>query len=113
MSETTLRFTATDEKGLVSALLNRPEDSRAVIVLAHGAGANMHHSHMQFLNGTRDSLAERDLLEGVIRHIAGAELHWLETADHSFKILKRSRRSTEDVYDEAARVAVSFVDRLV
>ena len=230
MAESTLQFTASNEKGTVSARLNRPEDSRAVIVLAHGAGANMLHQHMQsitsalehqglatlrfnfpymeaggkrtdsksvcietisgavnlanelagdlplflgghsfggrmsshavdegdvsgqtfeqsfkqcrgliyfsfplhaskkpatkradhlysiklpmlFLSGTRDSLADRELLEDVTHRTPSAELHWLETADHGFKILKRSRQSAEDVYQEAARVAASFVDK--
>ena len=47
MTESNLKFTATDEKGPVSALLSRPDDSHALIVLAHGAGANMLHQHMQ------------------------------------------------------------------
>jgi predicted alpha/beta-hydrolase family hydrolase len=65
---------------------------------------------MLFLSGTRDSLADRELLEDVTHKIPNAELHWLETADHGFKILKRSRQSAEDVYQEAARVTASFVD---
>jgi predicted alpha/beta-hydrolase family hydrolase len=226
MTESTLQFNATDEKGSVSALLSRQDNSRALIVLAHGAGANMLHQHMQsitsalahrglatlrfnfpymeaggkrtdskpvcietisgavnlanklssdlplflgghsfggrmsshaiderdvygetfercrgliyfsfplhaskkpdikradhlynitlpmlFLSGTRDSLAEPQLLEDVTHQIPNAELHWLETADHGFKILKRSRKSAEDVYQEAARVTASFVDK--
>ena len=228
MAESTLQFTATNEKGPVSARLSRPEDSRALIVLAHGAGANMLHQHMQsittalehqglatlrfnlpymeaggkrtdskpvcietisnavdqantlagdlplflgghsfggrmsshaiderndygeifdrirgliyfsfplhgskkpaikradhlqriempmlFLSGTRDSLADSELLEDVSQRITNAELHWLETADHGFKILKRSRQSAEDIYQEAARVTASFVDKLL
>jgi predicted alpha/beta-hydrolase family hydrolase len=226
MTESVLQFTATNEKGTVSALLSRPDDSRALIVMAHGAGANMLHQHMQsiasalehqglatlrfnfpymeaggkrtdskavcietisgavnlanelasdlplflgghsfggrmsshaidegdvsgqafdrcrgliyfsfplhaskkpdikradhlysikmpmlFLSGTRDSLAEQELLEDVTHKTPNAELHWLDTADHGFKILKRSRQSTEDVYQEAARITASFVDK--
>lgn len=226
MTESNLQFTATVEKGLVSARLNRPKDSRALIVLAHGAGANMLHQHMQsitsalehqglatlrfnfpymeaggkrtdskpvcietisgavnlanevasdlplflgghsfggrmsshavdegdvsgqafdrcrgliyfsfplhaskkpdikradhlhrikmpmlFLSGTRDSLADRELLEDVTHKIPNAELNWLETADHGFKILKRRRQSAEDVYQEASRITASFVDK--
>jgi predicted alpha/beta-hydrolase family hydrolase len=226
MTESTLQITATAEKGPVSARLSRPDDSRALIVLAHGAGANMLHQHMQsitsalerqglatlrfnfpymeaggkrtdskpvcieaisnavdlantlasdlplflgghsfggrmsshaidernaygeifdrcrgliyfsfplhpskkpdikradhlysikipmlFLSGTRDSLADSELLEDVSHRIPNAELHWLDTADHGFKILKRSRQSAEDVYQEAARVTASFVDK--
>ncbi|MBI4524730.1 MAG: dienelactone hydrolase family protein [Deltaproteobacteria bacterium] len=35
------------EKGKVSGLLIRPEDARALLVLAHGAGAGMRHKFME------------------------------------------------------------------
>lgn len=66
---------------------------------------------MLFLSGTRDELAERELLTRVVSGLSRAEIHWLDTADHGFKVLKRSRASTEDAYDEAARVARDFIDR--
>ena len=60
---------------------------------------------MLFLSGTRDALAELDLLEPVVKGLGKrATLHLLDTADHSFKILKRSRRSTEDVFAEMTGV---------
>ena len=62
-----------------------------------------------FLSGTRDALADADLLEAQSDRLAVRTLHWLETADHSFKILKRSRENPVDVYTEAANVAASFV----
>ena len=66
---------------------------------------------MLFLSGTRDALADRALLETVVAGLPKAELHWLDTADHGLKILKRTRASSEDVYDEAARLARDFIDR--
>jgi predicted alpha/beta-hydrolase family hydrolase len=65
---------------------------------------------MLFLSGTRDALAERGLLEGVVSALPSASLHWLDTADHGYKVLKRSRASAEDVFDEIGRVAREFVD---
>lgn len=62
-----------------------------------------------FLSGTRDALADAELLTSCVENVASKKLHWLETADHSFKILKRSRKNTVDVYDEAAGVAAAFV----
>ncbi len=60
---------------------------------------------MLFLSGTRDALAELDLLEPVVKNLGErATLHLLDTADHSFKILKRTRQSDEDVFAEMARV---------
>lgn len=45
-TETDLRFVATEGTGEVSARLDRPDDATALLVLAHGAGAGMHHHFM-------------------------------------------------------------------
>lgn len=63
---------------------------------------------MLFLSGTRDALAERPLLEPIARALPTATLHLLDTADHGFKVLKRSRSSPEDVFVEMARVLASW-----
>jgi hypothetical protein len=65
---------------------------------------------MLFLSGTRDDLAEAALLESVVRPLPRAQLHWLATADHGYRVLKRTRASEENVYAEAARVAREFID---
>jgi uncharacterized protein len=67
---------------------------------------------MLFLSGTRDELAQRELLTQVVDALPTAELHWLDTADHGYRVLKRSRATGEDVFDEMARVARDFVDRV-
>ncbi|MCA9152301.1 MAG: dienelactone hydrolase family protein [Planctomycetales bacterium] len=60
---------------------------------------------MLFLSGTRDALADANLLKPVCAKLGEqATLHWLDTADHSFKVQKRTRSSTEDVFTEIARV---------
>lgn len=66
---------------------------------------------MLFLSGTRDTLADRGLLESVVSGLPAAALHWLDTADHGYKVLKRSRQTEESVFDEMARVARDFIDR--
>lgn len=66
---------------------------------------------MLFLSGTRDKLAERGLLEPLVASLPEAELHLLETADHSYQVLKRTRSSNEDVFGEMARMARAFVAR--
>ncbi len=43
----TLRFNATEARGEVSALLERPRGATALYVLAHGAGAGMAHPFME------------------------------------------------------------------
>ena len=213
------RFTATEEKGEVSALLIRPEGAKWLLVLGHGASTTMHHRHLEaivqalarvgvgtfrynfpyaekgkgrdgqavclatvraaaaaareaapdmnllagghsfggrmtslaaaeepldgvrglayfsfplhapgkpgtdraahlpdidvpmlLLSGSRDTMAGADLMRSALTPLGDrAVLHLLDTADHSFKILKRSRQSDEDVYDEAARILNGWV----
>jgi len=68
---------------------------------------------MLFLSGTRDALAELDLLEPVCRKLGErATLHLLDTADHGFRVLKRSRQSEEDVFVELARVLREWSEKL-
>ena len=69
---------------------------------------------MLFLSGTRDALADLDLLEPVVKNLGDkATLHLLDTADHSFKILKRTRNTSEDVFDEMARVMREWASGIV
>jgi predicted alpha/beta-hydrolase family hydrolase len=68
--------------------------------------------HMLFLSGTRDALAERELLERVVAELPRVELHWLETSDHGYRVLKRTRQSAEDVFAEMARVTRECVQRV-
>ena len=67
---------------------------------------------MLFLSGTRDQFSE-GLIEPMVKNLGDrATLHLLDTADHSFKVLKRTRTSTEDVFDEIARVTADWADEL-
>ncbi len=68
---------------------------------------------MLFLSGTRDTLAELDLFEPVVKKLGKlATLHLLDTADHSYKILKKTRQSDEDVFAEMARVTGQWATAL-
>ncbi|MBN1238730.1 MAG: alpha/beta fold hydrolase [Gammaproteobacteria bacterium] len=64
-----------------------------------------------FLSGTRDALAEPQLLGPLVAALPRAELHWLDTADHGYRVLARTRGSREDVFAEMARAARGFVER--
>ncbi len=67
-----------------------------------------------FLQGTRDKLAQLDLLEPVCHGLGrNATLHLVEGADHGFHVLKRSGRTDEEVMDELADVTRSWIDDLV
>jgi uncharacterized protein len=53
------------------------------------------------LNGTRDALCRRDLMEPVVDRLGDRwTMHWLEGADHSFHVLKSSGRSDGEVLSE-------------
>jgi uncharacterized protein len=68
---------------------------------------------MLFLSGTRDELADLDLLRPVCKKLGKrATLHPLDTADHGFKILKRSRKGEEDVFVEMSRITREWATRL-
>ena len=59
---------------------------------------------MLFLSGTRDELATLELLEPVVESLGKlATLHLLDTANHGYKVLKKTRVSDEDVFEEMAR----------
>ena len=59
---------------------------------------------MLFLSGTRDALAEMELLRSVVAGLPTASLQVIDTADHSFGVLKRSGQTTEQVYADSAAV---------
>src|SRR5437879_10650089 len=62
---------------------------------------------MLFLQGTRDELADLKLLRPVCAKLgARATLHVIETADHSFHVLKRSGRSDAEVLRELAETTM-------
>jgi predicted alpha/beta-hydrolase family hydrolase len=68
---------------------------------------------MLFLSGTRDELADLDLIQAVCKKLGKrAKLHRLDTADHGFRTLKRSRKSEEDVFVEMARIVREWASRL-
>ena len=55
------------------------------------------------LNGTRDTLCERELMDAVVAPLGSRwQMHWLGGADHSFHVLKSSGRSDPEVLNEAA-----------
>jgi predicted alpha/beta-hydrolase family hydrolase len=90
-------------------------DCDGVLLLAyplHPAGRpdQLRDAHLQAIkvpvlciNGTRDALCRRDLMESVLQKITKRwTMHWLEGADHSFHVLKSSGRTDAEVFNEVA-----------
>jgi uncharacterized protein len=68
---------------------------------------------MLFLSGSRDELAGMELLKPICERLGDrATLHVLDTADHGYKILKKSRTSEEDIFVEMARVVRDWAEKL-
>lgn len=58
---------------------------------------------MLFLQGTRDALADLDLLRPICTDLGPrATLHEIDGADHGFHVRKRSGRTDDDILDELA-----------
>jgi predicted alpha/beta-hydrolase family hydrolase len=65
---------------------------------------------MLFLQGTRDALAEVELLAPVVGALGvRATLHVIDGADHSFAVLKRSGRTNGEVLEELADVTARWI----
>src|SRR6516164_6628709 len=66
---------------------------------------------MLFLQGTRDDLADLKLLKPICKKLGElATLHVIETADHSFHMLKKSGRSDEEVLRELAETTGEWAE---
>ena len=85
----------------------RPSDSRA----EHLARVEI---PLLFLQGTRDALAERPLLEALLARLGPrARVCWLEDADHAFHVRTRSGRSDGEVMTSALEALCAWLERLL
>jgi predicted alpha/beta-hydrolase family hydrolase len=67
-----------------------------------------------FLQGTRDALAERPLLEALLpRLTARASVSWLEDADHSFHVPARSGRTDAQVMSTLLETLSGWLEKLL
>ena len=58
------------------------------------------------INGTRDAFCTRELMETALESVrASWTMHWIEGADHSFRVLKSSGRDDADVYSEIGQTS--------
>jgi hypothetical protein len=65
---------------------------------------------MLFLQGTRDALADLTLLTPLVEELPRAEMEIIDTADHSFAVLKRAGLTVTDVMNLLADRIAKFVD---
>jgi len=68
---------------------------------------------MLFLQGTRDALAERSLLEALLTRLGPrASLCWLDEADHSFHVAARSGRNEAQVRSTLCAALCTWMEGL-
>lgn len=61
-------------------------------------------------NGTRDDMCTPELMEQVLRRVHNEwQMHWIDGADHSFHVLKRSGRTDADVLAEIGGVTEAWL----
>ena len=64
-------------------------------------------------NGTRDDMCTPALMKRALERVnAPWHMHWLDGADHSFHVLKRSGRTDSDILGEVAETASAWLSRL-
>ncbi len=64
------------------------------------------------INGTRDALCTREIMERALGTLARWQMHWLDGADHSFHVLKSSGRTEAQVYAEVGDVSLRWLSGL-
>ncbi|MEJ2237056.1 MAG: alpha/beta hydrolase [Gemmatimonadales bacterium] len=68
---------------------------------------------MLFVQGTRDHLADLDLLRPIVAGLGDrATMHVVAGGDHSFRVLKRSGRTQEEVMNEIADSIRGWASRI-
>jgi len=68
---------------------------------------------MLFLQGTRDAFADLELLRPVCAKLGTrATVHIIDSADHSFHVLKSSGTTDSAVLDQLAQTAADWADQL-
>lgn len=66
---------------------------------------------MLFVSGTRDAFAHRELLEPLLERLRPlATPHWMEGADHSFRVPRRRRA---EVYQEVLGAVASWLPSVI
>ncbi|MEO9484771.1 MAG: alpha/beta family hydrolase [Ekhidna sp.] len=62
-----------------------------------------------FLQGSKDKLANPDLMNEVVKSLQMVEMELIEDADHSFNVPKRSGKTKEDIMDFLAQKSEAWM----
>ncbi|MFK5950837.1 MAG: dienelactone hydrolase family protein [Methylococcales bacterium] len=68
------------------------------------------HEPMLFFQGTRDSLCQLKVFQPLLETLSPKPtLHIIEGGDHSFKLLKRIKRTEQSVFDEVVQISADWI----
>ncbi|MEO9869624.1 MAG: alpha/beta family hydrolase, partial [Ekhidna sp.] len=62
-----------------------------------------------FLQGSKDKLANLDLMKEVMKSLHKAEIRVIEDADHSFHVPKRSGKTKEEILLLLATESINWI----
>ncbi len=65
------------------------------------------------MNGTRDSFSTREIMDATVARLGSRwRMHWIDGADHSFKVPKSSGRTNAQVQEEVGDAVMAWVGTL-
>ena len=84
-------------------------------LVAFGKGEPRDTSHFDdiqvpalFVQGTRDKLAPLELLRPAVARLSPGEIHEIADADHSYRVPKRTGRTSDEVIAEVVNASVAW-----
>ena len=63
-----------------------------------------------FVQGTRDALADATRLQRAVDPMRHAAVHWIDQADHGFRVPKRTGRTESDIHQDIANAITAWLD---
>ena len=65
------------------------------------------------VNGTRDALCTREIMDPIAARLPRWTMHWLEGADHAFHVFKSSGRNDAQVMEEVGAAVAQWLVNVV
>ena len=101
-------------------------DAAGLLLLAYplhpaGAPSKLRDAHLPAIrmpvlciNGTRDALCQRQLMDAVVGRLqSNWTMHWIDAADHSFHVPKSSGRTDAEAFAEIGATTRQWVERIL
>ena len=66
-----------------------------------------------FIQGSRDKLANIEMIREVVSALSNGQLHAIDLADHSFNVPKSAGLSKDEIMDELVDVSLRWIEKLI